>query len=91
MKRLAMMLEETGYETVSAWTDKALNLHYYQHRGPDPDMALSKYTTRGETAADVAKLMARLTQPVKTLKTGLRRAEKFAETLEELQKRLPAR
>jgi len=90
MKRLAMMLEETGYETVSAWTE-ALNLHYYQHRGPDPDMALSKYTTRGETAADVAKLMARLTQPVKTLKTGLRRAEKFAETLEELQKRLPAR
>ena len=58
IKALANLLEDLGHGGISAWTDKALNLHGYQHSGPDPDMALSKYTTRGEAAVDVGRLAA---------------------------------
>jgi hypothetical protein len=53
MKELGRLLEEAGHYGISAWTDKALDLHDYQYHGPDPDMALSKYTTRESAAADV--------------------------------------
>ena len=50
---LSQMLEQLGYEDVAYITDRALNLHYYQYHGPDPDMALSKYRTREEAALAV--------------------------------------
>jgi hypothetical protein len=58
MVSLALKLEEVGHEGVAAWTSLALNLHDYQHRGPDPDVALSKFRTREEAAEHVRKLAA---------------------------------
>jgi hypothetical protein len=52
MKELGRLLEEAGHYGISAWTAVALDLHDYQHHGPDPDTALSKYTTRQSAAAD---------------------------------------
>ena len=68
MKELSRLLKEAGHEAITAWTDKALDLHDYQYRGPDPDMALSKYTTRKSAAADVLLLLKELTRRVETLK-----------------------
>jgi hypothetical protein len=59
MKTLAHLLKEIGYNDVSPWTDKALNLHDYQYHGPDPDLALSKYTRREEAAADILEASCR--------------------------------
>ena len=36
MKELGRLLEEAGHYGISAWTDKALDLHEYQYHGPDP-------------------------------------------------------
>jgi len=47
MKELGRLLEEAGHYGISAWTDKALDLHDYQYHGPDPDMALSKIHNEG--------------------------------------------
>ncbi|MDT7870576.1 MAG: PaREP1 family protein, partial [Thermoproteus sp.] len=57
MRALTNMLEEAGHGVVTG-TLLALDLHDYQYNGPDPDMALSKYTTRGEAAVDVRRLAA---------------------------------
>jgi len=73
IKALSNMLEDVGHGGISAWTDKALNLHGYQHSGPDPDMALSKYTTRGEAAVDVGRLAAEVERRVESLKLRVRR------------------
>jgi len=62
MKTLAHLLKEIGYDDASPWTDKVLNLHDYQYHGPDPDLALSKYTRytrREEAAADILEASCR--------------------------------
>jgi hypothetical protein len=46
-KALANAPEDVGRGDISAWTDKAFDLYGYKYRGPDPDMAFSKYARRG--------------------------------------------
>ena len=57
LKRLAQLLERVGHEGVSQATSMALDLHDYQYYGPDPDMAMSKYTCREEAATDIPLLV----------------------------------
>jgi hypothetical protein len=83
MRALTNMLEEAGHGVVTG-TLLALDLHDYQHNGPDPDMALSKYTTRGEAAVDVRRLAAEVARLVESLKPRVRWTEELERALEEL-------
>ena len=71
MRVLSHLLEEVGHGGVTFVTSAALDLHDYQYHGPDPDMALSKYTTREEAAADVEKLVAEVARRIEALKSRL--------------------
>jgi hypothetical protein len=86
MKELSRLLKEAGHEAITAWTDKALNLHDYQYHGPDPDMALSKYTTRESAAADVVELIQELTKRVEALKSRVKWGEELEKALEEVKR-----
>jgi hypothetical protein len=86
MKELSRLLEEAGHEGIPFVTDKALDLHDYQYHGPDPDMALSKYTTRESAAADVLLLLKELAKRVKTLKGRIKWTEELEKALEEVKK-----
>jgi hypothetical protein len=88
MKELGRLLEETGHYGISAWTDKALDLHDYQYHGPDPDMALSKYATRQSAAADVLLLLKELTRRVETLKSRVKWGDELEKALEEVRRAL---
>jgi len=88
MKELGRLLEEAGHYGVSAWTAVALDLHDYQHHGPDPDMALSKYTARESAAADVLLLLKELTRRVETLKGRVEWSEELEKALEEVKRAL---
>jgi DNA repair exonuclease SbcCD ATPase subunit len=88
MKELSRLLKEAGHEAISAWTDKALDLHDYQYHGPDPDMALSKYTTRESAAADVVELIQELTKRVEALKSRIKWSDELEKALEEVKKAL---
>jgi hypothetical protein len=88
MKELGRLLEEAGHYGISAWTDKALDLHDYQCHGPDPDMALSKYTTRESAAADVLLLLKELTRRVETLKGRVKWGDELEKALEEVRRAL---
>jgi len=88
MKELGRLLEEAGHYGISAWTDKALDLHDYQYHGPDPDMALSKYTTRESAAADVLLLLKELARRVETLRSRIKWTEELEKALEEVKKAL---
>jgi hypothetical protein len=88
MKELGRLLEEVGHYGISAWTDKALNLHDYQYHGPDPDMALSKYTTRESAAADVLLLLKELAKRVETLRSRVKWSEELEKALEEVRRAL---
>jgi len=88
MKELSRLLKEAGHEAITVWTDKALNLHDYQYHGPDPDMALSKYTTRESAAADVVELLQELVKRVEALKGRVRWGEELEKALEEVKKSL---
>jgi hypothetical protein len=90
MKELGRLLEEAGHYGISAWTAVALDLHDYQHHGPDPDTALSKYTTRESAAADVLLLLKELTRRVEVLKGRVSWTEELENSLEEV-KRASAR
>ena len=68
MKALSQMLEEAGHPGISLGTALALDLHDYQYNGPDPDMAVSKYRSRGEAAVDVKLLVRELARRVEELK-----------------------
>jgi len=68
MKELSRLLEEAGHEGIPFVTALALDLHEYQYHGPDPDMALSKYTTRESAAADALLLLKELARRVEALK-----------------------
>jgi hypothetical protein len=83
MRALTNMLEEAGHGVVTG-TLLALDLHDYQYNGPDPDMALSKYTTRGEAAVDVRRLAAEVARRVESLKPRVRWTEELERALEEL-------
>jgi len=83
MKELGRLLEEAGHYGISAWTDKALDLHDYQYHGPDPDMALSKYTTRKSAAADALLLLKELARRVETLRSRIKWSEELEKALEE--------
>jgi hypothetical protein len=77
IKELGRLLEEAGHYGISAWTDKALDLHEYQYHGPDPDMALSKHATRESAAADVLLLLKELTRRVETLRSRVKWSEEL--------------
>ena len=83
MRVLTNMLEEVGHGVLTG-TLLALELHDYQYHGPDPDMALSKYTTRKEAAADIRRLTTEVARRVETLKNHVRWTEELQKALEEL-------
>jgi len=86
MKELSRLLKEAGHEAITAWTDKALDLHDYQYHGPDPDMALSKYATRESAAADVVELLQELTRRVEALRSRVKWSEELEKALEEVKR-----
>ena len=88
MKTLARLLKEVGYDDVSPWTDKALNLHDYQYHGPDPDLASSKYTRREEAVTDVLELAAEVARRVEALKSKVKWTKELDEALRKLQETL---
>ncbi|ABL88670.1 PaREP1 domain containing protein [Pyrobaculum islandicum DSM 4184] len=72
MKRLSQMLEEVGHAGVLPYTAVALDLHDYQYHGPDPDAALSKYTSREEAARDVVALLRELARRVEAVRARVK-------------------
>jgi len=88
MKELSRLLEEAGHYGISAWTAVALDLHEYQYHGPDPDMALSKYTTRESAAADVLLLLKELARRVETLRSRVKWTEELEKALKEVRRTL---
>ncbi|MEL9991265.1 MAG: PaREP1 family protein [Thermoproteus sp.] len=88
MVSLSLALEQLGYVDISYITDRALNLHDYQYNGPDPDMALSKYRTRGEAAASVKSLVGTVVRYVEQLKAKAKWAEEHEKALSEVKRRL---
>jgi hypothetical protein len=88
MKELGRPLEEAGHYGISAWTAVALDLHDYQYHGPDPDMALSKYTTRESAAADVLLLLKELLRRVEALKSRVKWGDELEKALEEVRRAL---
>jgi thermostable 8-oxoguanine DNA glycosylase len=88
MKELSRLLKDVGHEGITAWTAVALDLHDYQYHGPDPDMALSKYTTRESAAADVVELIQELTKRIETLKGRVRWSDELEKALEEVRRAL---
>jgi hypothetical protein len=88
MKELSRLLEEAGHEGIPFVTALALDLHDYQYHGPDPDMALSKYTTRESAAADVLLLLKELARRLEALKGRVQWTEELEKALEEVKKAL---
>ena len=88
MKELSRLLEEAGHEGIPFVTALALDLHEYQYHGPDPDMALSKYTTRKSAAADVLLLLKELARRVETLKGRVKWTDELEKALEEVRRTL---
>jgi len=84
MKELSRLLRDVGHEGITFVTDKALDLHDYQYHGPDPDMALSKYTTRESAAADVVELLQELTRRIEALKGRIKWSEELEKALKEV-------
>ncbi len=60
LKPLSNLVEEAGYPNYGPYTDRVLNLHDYQCHGPD--LALSKYRSRGEAAQDILYVIKRLVE-----------------------------
>ena len=89
MKSLSQMLEQVGYGDATLWTSLALSLHDYQHSGPDPDMALSKYRSREEAAYDVVKLVHGVIHYAEAIKPRIWNDE-LENALKELKRRLSA-
>jgi len=88
MKELGRLLEEAGHYGISAWTDKALDLHDYQYHGPDPNIDLSKYATRQSAAADDLLLLKELSRRVETLKSRVKWSEELEKAMEEARRAL---
>ncbi|MEM1616164.1 MAG: PaREP1 family protein [Pyrobaculum sp.] len=90
MVPLSQRLRELGYGDVSYITDRALNLHDYQYHGPNPDMALSKYRTRGEAAVAVKELTEAVVKYVERVKDRAKWTDEHEKALSEVKKRLGA-
>ena len=88
MKELFRLLRDVGHVGITFVTDKALDLHDYQYHGPDPDMALSKYTTRESAAADVVELIQELARRVEALRGHVKWTEELERVLEEVKRAL---
>jgi hypothetical protein len=88
MKELARLLRDVGHEGITFVAALALDLHEYQHHGPDPDMALSKYATRESAAADVVELIQELTKRIEALKGRVRWSDELKRALEEVRRTL---
>ncbi len=86
MKELSRLLKDVGHEGITAWTAVALDLHEYQYHGPDPDMTLSKYTTRESAAADVVELLQELVRRVEALRGRVRWSDELEKALEEVRR-----
>jgi Archaeal PaREP1/PaREP8 family. len=87
-ERTVSPVRDVGHEGITFLTDKALDLHDYQYHGPDPDMALSKYTTRESAAADVVELIQELARRVETLKKRIKWGDELEKALEEVRRAL---
>jgi hypothetical protein len=85
MKELGRLLEEAGHYGISAWTAVALDLHYYQYHGLNPDVVPSKYATR-ESAAAVVELIQELARRVETLRGHVEWSEELERVLEEVKR-----
>ncbi len=88
MKELSRLLSDVGHEGITFVTALALDLHEYQYHGPDPDMALSKYTTRESAAADVVELLQELARRVEALKGCIKWTGELEKALEEVRRAL---
>ena len=89
LKQLARLLEEAGHRGLSAYTALALDLHDYQYHGPDPDLELSKYRSRGEAAYDIQVLLAEIARITEErVKPRLEKAGKWTRDHEEALQRL---
>ncbi|MFZ8838863.1 MAG: PaREP1 family protein [Pyrobaculum sp.] len=88
MKELSRLLKDVGHEGITAWTAVALDLHEYQYHGPDPDMALSKYTTRESAVADVVELIQELAKRIEALKGRVKWSDELEKALEEVRRAL---
>ncbi len=86
MMQLSLMLSDIGYTGISAWTDRALNLHDYQYNGPDPDLALSKFRSREEAARATMEFIAEIVKQVESLRGRTRWSEQLEKELEELKR-----
>ena len=92
LKPLSQLLEETCIPYYSSLTDKALSLHDYQYHGPDPDLELSKYTSRNEAAYDIGVLVAELAKIIeRNMKPVLQRSSKWTGDHEEALAKLKER
>ena len=91
MIRLSQMLEDVGHYGISAWTDRALNIHDYQYHGPDPDMALSKFRDRGEAALAVLGLVKEVARRAEELKQRVKWSGELEEALNALKEELKRR
>jgi len=90
LKPLSALLGRVGYEGISAWTGKALNIHDYQYNGPDPDMALSKYGSRREAAYDIVELVLQVAKLAGGLKGRVKWSPEHEKTLKDLEEKLNA-
>ena len=88
MISLSQALRELGYSDVSQVTIVALSLHDYQHHGPDPDMALSKYRTREEAAREIVELVHAVARYVDSLKARVTCVEECEEALRHISEEL---
>jgi hypothetical protein len=84
MKELSRLLRDVGHEGIPFVTALALDLHEYQYHGPDPDIALSKYTTRESAVADVVELLQELLRRVEVLKGRVSWTEELEKSLKEV-------
>ena len=93
LKTLARLLTRVGYSHFSYYVDKVLNIHDYQYYGPDPDMAMSKYTSESEATQDILELLHTLIELVEdSLKPKLEELnawkDQHSQALEQLKQRL---
>ena len=75
---------------MSAWTERALNIHDYQYHGPDPDMALSKYRSKEEAARAILALVAEAAERAEALRGRVKWTDELERALEALRRSLSA-
>ncbi len=71
LKRLPQLVASLGYRRVPHPTGTALNLHDYEYHGPDPDLALSKYTSSEKAVIDAVFELVSNTLKHRLVKPGV--------------------